>query len=277
MKIITEPKVILLTQQQVIPIGLGDLLEDVDAKGWRSDAPTDADLIPEVAGRLCYLSYKKPRPGGSKAYLEHIKETANGSVLEHTQFGFLFCGVSRSLTHELVRHRAGFAYSMLSQRYVDESTAEYVIPPAIQKDTVAKQLWENAVKSSHKAYCILVDALLDLATKKRWPDLVSYERTEEFNKLPAEEKTAIRKEVRQAARSVLPNATETKIMVTGNARAWRHFLEMRCSRHADVEIRKLAYKVWLILKQKAVNLFSDYTEVQLEDGTFELTTPYRKV
>ncbi len=92
-----------------------------------------------------------------------------------------------------------------------------------------------------------------------------------------EVKTLRRKLARQAARSVLPNATETKVFVTANARALRHFIEMRASRFAETEIRKLAVQVLKILQQQAPNLFGDYQLVPLEDGTFEAVTQYRKV
>jgi thymidylate synthase (FAD) len=91
------------------------------------------------------------------------------------------------------------------------------------------------------------------------------------------DRTLRRKLARQAARSVLPNATETKIFVTGNARALRHFIEMRASRHAEVEIRKLAVKVLQILQQEAPHIFGDYQLIPLPDGTVEAVTPHRKV
>jgi thymidylate synthase (FAD) len=82
---------------------------------------------------------------------------------------------------------------------------------------------------------------------------------------------------RQAARSVLPNATETKIFATANGRALRHFIEMRASRHAETEIRKLAVQILRILQQSAPNLFGDYELLPLPDGTFEAITKYHKV
>ena len=91
------------------------------------------------------------------------------------------------------------------------------------------------------------------------------------------DKTLRRKLARQAARSVLPNATETKIFVSANARALRHFIEMRASRHAEVEIRKLAVKVLQIMQAEAPNLFGDYQLVPLPDGTLEAVTAHRKV
>jgi thymidylate synthase (FAD) len=91
------------------------------------------------------------------------------------------------------------------------------------------------------------------------------------------DRTQRRKMARQAARSVLPNATETKIFVTGNARALRHFIEMRGSRHAEVEIRKLAVKVLQIMQQEAPHIFGDYELIPLPDGTLEAGTSHRKV
>jgi thymidylate synthase (FAD) len=94
---------------------------------------------------------------------------------------------------------------------------------------------------------------------------------------PNSDRTTRRKTARQAARSVLPNATETKIFVTANARALRHFLEQRGSAFAEPEIRKLACKFLDILQKDAPNLFADYEKKPLPDGTFELVTPYKKV
>ena len=179
-------------------------------------------------------------------------------MLEHALWNFLFTGISRSLTHELIRHRAGWGYSQLSQRYVDESIAEYVEPDCIAGDAELHQMWLDTVAQSHQAYMKLTEGLLRVF--KDEPD-----------------RTLRRKLARQAARSVLPNATETKIFVTANARALRHFIELRGSRHAEVEIRKLAVQVLRLMQQEAPNLFSDYELVPLPDGTFEATTLHRKV
>jgi len=204
------------------------------------------------------MSFARPRPGGNEAYLHNILKVGHGSVLEHAVWSFLFVGVSRTLTHELIRHRAGWAYSQLSQRYVDESVAEYVEPQEIAADPELHHIWLEAVAQSHRAYMMLAEKL-----------------QERFKDEP--DKTLRRKLARQAARSVLPNATETKICVTANARALRHFIEMRASRHAEVEIRKLAVKILQVMQQEAPHLFSDYQLVPLPDGTFEAVTEFRKV
>ena len=125
-------------------------------------------------------------------------------------------------------------------------------------DPELHQMWLDTVAQSHQAYMKLTEGLQRVY--KDEPD-----------------RTLRRKLARQAARSVLPNATETKIFVTANARALRHFIELRGSRHAEVEIRKLAVQVLRLMQKEAPNLFSDYELVPLPDGTFEATTAHRKV
>lgn len=257
MRVHHEPTVYLLGRQVVNDAELDRFLAD-HGVAWQTDTEIAGEELVEAAGRVCYMSFAKPRPGGNKAYIDHILEVGHGSVLEHAAWNFLFTGVSRSLTHELIRHRAGFGYSQLSQRYVDESIAEYVEPDCIAADPELHKLWLDAVAYSHQAYMKLTEKLQE--TFKNESD-----------------RTLRRKLARQAARSVLPNATETKIFVSANARALRHFIELRGSQHAETEIRKLAVAVLKIMQQEAPNLFSDYQLVPLADGTHEVTTPHRKV
>jgi thymidylate synthase (FAD) len=257
MRILREPAVYLVGRQTLSEAEIDRFLAD-HGVAWQTDTEVAGEYLTEIAGRVCYMSFAKPRPGGNKSYLGHILEVGHGSVLEHAVWNFIFTGISRSCTHELVRHRAGWAYSQLSQRYVDESVAEYVEPDAIAADPEMHALWLDAVSHAHQAYVKLVDRLAE--RYKDEPD-----------------RTQRRKLARQAARSVLPNATETKIFVSANARALRHFIEMRASRHAEVEIRKLAVQVLKIMQTEAPNLFSDYQLVALPDGTFEAATSHRKV
>jgi len=235
---------------------------------WDTDTDEPAEILTEIAGRLCYMSFANPRPGGNAAYLENLKLSGHGSVLEHAVWNFVITGVSRSLTHELVRHRVGVSYSQLSQRYVDESAAEYVEPDIISRDAELHALWTVAITSAHEAYVQLVDRLTEKLNDK---DFAS-----QFL-MPNATKADYRKTARQAARSVLPNATETKIFFTANARALRHFLELRGSRHAEPEIRKLANVLLTILEDDAPNVFGDYIRFLLPDGTHELSTLFRKI
>ncbi len=258
MKIISEPTVYLVGRQSVDDAEIERFLADHDVSHWSTDTEVAGQKLAEIAGRLCYMSFAKPRPGGNAAYLDRIMSVRHGSVLEHCVFNFIFTGVSRSFTHELVRHRAGFGYSQLSQRYVDESTADFIEPPIIAADPKLHELWHAAVEQASKAYVELVAGL-----ERRFENV--------------EDKTLRRKLARQAARSVLPNATETKIFVTANARALRHFIELRANEHAETEIRVVAAKCLEILKREAPNLFGDYEFVDLGDGSRAARTDNIKV
>lgn len=258
MKIIRRPAVYLVGRQTLDRAEIDRFLRDHDVSHWSTDTAIPAEVLPEIAGRLCYMSFAKPRPGGNSAYLGHIKEVGHGSVLEHAVFNLIITGVSRSFTHELVRHRAGFGYSQLSQRYVDESVAEYVEPDCIADDPELHEVWRAAVEHAQQAYVTLVEGL-----NRRFSGV--------------EDRTLRRKLARQAARSVLPNATETKIFVTANARALRHFIELRCNEHAETEIRIVAGAVLELLRREAPNLFDDYEISTLPDGTTTARTAHPKV
>lgn len=257
MRLISSPKVYVVGRQNVDSEAVSQFLSDNEIS-WESSSFVPAEVLTEAAGRLCYMSFEKPRPGGNKAYLDHIKDVGHGSVLEHAVWNLLITGVSRSLTHELVRHRAGMSYSQLSQRYVDESVAEYVIPDIVANDPDLFTLWTQSIDVLHEAYIQLVAGI-----ESRLPTAL--------------DSTTRRKMARQAARSVLPNATETKIFVTANARALRHFIELRGSRHAEPEIRKLAIAILDIMQVESPNIFGDYRKVALPDGTFEIVTDTPKV
>src|SRR5512145_1243737 len=139
----TEPKLTLLsrpsfTEPEHLPVG------------WIGES-TDGERLAEFAGRLCYMSQRNPANRTTRDYLENIKRQGHGSVLEHATYSLFLEGVSRSLTHELVRHRAGFAYSQLSQRYVDESKASFVVPPAIIGDERLEGEWRSQIERAQRA------------------------------------------------------------------------------------------------------------------------------
>jgi thymidylate synthase (FAD) len=256
--IIREPQVYLLGRQSIDEAELARFLADHGVDRWTTDTEEAGEKLVEVAGRTCYMSFSKPRPGGNAAYIGHILEVGHGSVLEHAVFNLLITGVSRSFTHELVRHRAGVGYSQLSQRFVDESDCEFVEPEAIATDPELHRIWLEAVTAAQQAYKALADGL-----------------TERFRSI--DDRTLRRKKAREAARSVLPNATETKIFVTANARALRHIIEMRGDAAAEAEIRKVALAMLRILQAESPNLFGDYTLIDLPEGGQAVSTPHRKV
>ncbi len=224
---------------------------------WMGEA-TGGERLAEFAGRVCYMSQKNPAHRTTAEYLENIKKQGHGSVLEHAVYVLLIEGISRSCSHELVRHRAGFGYSQLSQRYVDESEANFVMPPAIQGDAALEQEWEKHTEAAQAAYVAAVEGLI-----KR------YERVAD--------KIHRRKMAREAARSVLPNATETKIVVSGNARAWRTMLELRCGEGAEQEIRRMAVACLRVLQKEAAALFSDFEFYTGEDRAEAARVIYHKV
>jgi thymidylate synthase (FAD) len=256
LKIVRVPKV-QLVGWSIMDRGEIDRFLSDHGHSWETDTEVGGEQLSEAAGRLCYMSFGKGRKTNHE-YLDHILQVGHGSVLEHSVWNFIISNVSRSFTHELIRHRAGFGYSQLSQRYVDETDASFVEPDCIAEDAELHRIWTNAISSAQTAYCQLVEKLAEKYAE--YPD-----------------KTMRRKLARQAARSVLPNACETKIFVTANARALRHFIELRGTAEADVEIRAVAVALLRILCERAPNLFGDYTISRHTDGTEVISTPYRKV
>src|SRR5688572_31007369 len=118
---------------------------------WKGDS-SDGEKIAEYAGRLCYMSQHNPAGRTTTEYLRNILKQGHGSVFEHSTYVMLIEGISRSCSHELVRHRAGWGFSQLSQRYVDESHAAFVMPPAIMGDPEAEGQWTDQVRAAQAAY-----------------------------------------------------------------------------------------------------------------------------
>ena len=276
MKIITEPRVYLVGRPSLNLDGLSEFFEDEgvtffikdtlvagaigEGKGrrWDVDTQNPAEILCMTAGKICYDAYGK---GNSEIapYLKNIIESKHGSVLEHVTWNFIIAGVSRVFSHEHVRHRAGVAISQRSQRYVSESASGQVLLPMIEDNPEAKRVWEEALVQSQQAYDKLVLILAD--------DIREV----------LDDKTLLTKTVRSAARSVMPNSTETYIFWSANARALRHYIEMRASRYADIEIRRVALQILLIMTAEAPNVFGDYRIVDVGDGILEAQTDHVKV
>ncbi|GAA1475066.1 FAD-dependent thymidylate synthase [Corynebacterium felinum] len=222
---------------------------------WETDANSIEALV-EFAGRACYETFDKPNPrtASNGAYIRHIMEVGHLALLEHPCATLYIRGISRSATHELVRHRH-FSFSQLSQRFVHSGQSEVVVPALIREDEELYRLFMNAVDETRFAYNELVDAL--------------------EQKFDGEPNALLRKkQARQAARAILPNATESRIVVTGNFRSWRHFIGMRATEHADVEIRQLAVECLKLLRSQAPVVFGDFDIATLADGSQMATSPY---
>jgi thymidylate synthase (FAD) len=250
MDLIRAPRITLLARPQFLE-------PDHLRIAWKGKA-TDGERLAEFAGRLCYMSQANPAGRATAEYLDNIKKQGHGSVLEHSVYVLLIEGISRSCSHELVRHRAGFGYSQLSQRYVDESHAAFVVPPAMLGDEKLEAAWLAQVGEAQAAY---VRAVEDLMWRYEW----------------VADKVHRRKMAREAARSLLPNATETKIVVSANVRAWRTMLELRCGEGAEQEIRRMAVAILRLLVAEAPLLFSDFEVYRAPDRAEAARVAYHKV
>lgn len=225
-----------------------------------------AEKLCKLAGQTCYMSFSPGRTWNREAqkYIDNIIISGHGSVLEHSNFSFLIWGISRSITHELVRHRAGCAYSQVSQRYVSGKVLRFVERPEYQKDRKLHQLFEARIDRAYREYKEMSDYLYSAQEKG-------------YKILSAEMKTDLRKKVQQVARSLLPNETEAPIVFTANTRALRHIINMRASEHAEVEIRRLFFEIYKIMRKEAPIIFKDFVVVHLPDGTNCVKTKYPKV
>ena len=217
---------------------------------------SESEALVEFAGRACYESFDKPNPrtASNQAYLHHILEVGHDALLEHATATLYIRGLSRSATHELVRHRH-FSFSQLSQRFVHSEEAEVVLPKLIAEDEQLTRLTLQAADDARFVYEELLDAL--------------------ESKLEQEPNALLRKkQARQAARAVLPNLTESRIVVTGNYRAWRHFIGARATEQADTEMRQLAVACLKLLRKQSPVLFDDFNITTLADGTEMASSPY---
>lgn len=217
-----------------------------DYKLQPGDAATQMDLLPEFAGRMCYQSWNRPNPktANNQGYIENILNQGHFSVLEHATVSFYVEGVSRALLTELERHRF-LSFSVISQRYVRAGWDDKVVPPAIEEYADQPVLDDEAegtlIDEFDQAWSLAVFHYKRIAN------------TLEAQGLP-------KKKALEAARSVLPNSTEVKMVVTGNLRAWRDVLGKRYHEAADAEIRQFAKQVLVELRYLAPNSVQDIPE-----------------
>lgn len=198
---------------------------------------TNAEEIIYSSARQCYsekdafeifIKSKNIKKEKIEKFIKEIVQSGHESVLEHVKFTFAISGVSRALTHQLVRHRIA-SYSQQSQRYVNMENFNYIIPPSIKSDRVLLEIYQNVLEEIRKGYKKIV---------------------ERFKELGIEGEMA-----NQDARYILPNAVETKIVVTMNCRELLNFFKVRCCSRSQWEIRELAYKMLEICKNKLPSVF----------------------
>lgn len=255
MKFLDRPKLYLISKPDIDREAIKAFLFDY---GFPSRFATDhehsAEQLSATASRTCYQSFDSGR--SPDEHLKHLVEVGHGSVFTHANFSLLVTGISRSLSHELIRHHVGTGVSQLSQRFVDDpEELNFVIPPALLP------YWHG---DSEAMVRFIEGRKVDVEAYKYWL---------EFYK----SKGLSKKQAAEAARAVLPNCVETRLVFSGNIRAWRNIWEQRCSEHADAEIRRFACKSYELIYPYCPTICDDYTRVKLEDGTFSLETPHRKI
>ena len=259
---IVTPKVTLLAHTTLANTPEGSTAAE-EWMGLDLDA-TDAENLIEFAGRACYQSFSKPNPKTAKNadYLARtLFEQAHWSIAEHATATLYVTGVSRALTHELIRHRH-LSYSQLSQRFVNEEDANIVIPPAIREASGGiVYLQEGTYPNIEDSPSMAVEW---------WSQDAFYHYSKLVEHLQYEDGLS-RKQAREAARSVLPNATETRIVVTGNHRAWTEVILRRIAPDADAEIQEFSRLALEALRPTAPTIYAKVDEIIA--GQKDLTTP----
>jgi thymidylate synthase (FAD) len=259
----TTPAVFLIARPSIDLEGMRGYLKDVGGESWlkrrlseADGSPNGGELIVEFGGRACYRSWE---PGlnpnvrkvrtDQREYFANILRSAHGSVLEHANYSFAIRNCSRIFTHELVRHRAGSAFSQESLRYVRLTDIGFRVPPALEP--VREQV------------------------------LSIVEQLEEFQLSAASELGIdgegvpfhVKKEVTSALRRLAPSGLSTDIIWTANARTLRHVVEMRTAPGAEEELRLVFDKIARVMQTEAPGLFQDFA--RLDDGSW--VPEHRKV
>ncbi len=265
MKFIKKPRVYLVAKTQLVHEGLAGYLNDIGRPDWEAEpGVSDAENLVEAAGRMCYRSWQPYDPEkpeatnpnvsqvrqGNDRYLANVLKSGHGSVLEHASMTFICRHVSRVFTHELVRHRAGMAYSQESLRYVRLDDLSFWLPEAARNNPEAKEKFET-----------VLDFLE--STQKELADIFGIRDSTDFTK---------KKHLTSMFRRLAPIGLGTSIMVTGNLRAWRHIIGMRTSPAAEEEIRIVTGQIAEICKQEYPNIFQDM-QFEPDSGTWKFTHP----
>lgn len=242
------PRLYVLSRPSLDLEELSRSLADESIQWERTSGATDSENVIEFAGRVCYMSFgDKQSPKSNREYIDNLIVQGHESVLEHASWTFLLTGVSRAFTLQMVRHRVGFSFSQLSQQYHDESTATFVIPEEVKANPAVMELWLGLVEELRRGYRSILKDL------------------EKSNVSQHSAREALRS-VRSAARSILPNATETKVVFSANGRSLRHFLRTRGAIPGDLEMRRVSALIYSRLQHEAPALLSDFEMSAHEDG-----------
>lgn len=210
----------------------------------------DPEIVVAASAKLCYAQVGASEimddlnDENAAKFLDKLMNFGHYSPLEHVSFTFAIDGVSRVLTHQLVRHRIA-SYSQQSQRYVKLDQFDYVVPPSIEANPEASALFGEAMAADQRVYGQLVEIL-----EKQY-----LEENQKTGMSATQAKSAAEKSAIEDARFVFPNACETKIVATMNARSLVNFFNHRCCNRAQWEIRNLADEMLKCVKGVAQTLF----------------------
>jgi thymidylate synthase (FAD) len=259
----TTPSIHLIARPGIDLEAMRRYLEEVGGQSWLDRRLAEADGVPnsgqllvEFCGRACYRSWE---PGLNpnvtkvreepKAYFENILKSAHGSVLEHANYSFALHNVSRVATHEIVRHRAGCAYSQESLRYVRLVDIGFRVPPALEP------LRQQCIELVERLEEFQVEAAKTLGLDEQG--------------IPFQ----VKKEVTSALRRLAPMGLSTDLIMTMNLRTLRHVVEMRTAPGAEEEMRLIFGRIGEIMVEEASGVFQDFHPA--EDGSW--VPGYRKV
>ncbi len=210
----------------------------------------EPEKIAATAAKLCYSSSgisgisEGLTPDKTSQFIDMLVSIGHESVMEHVSFTFGIEGISRACSHQLVRHRIA-SYSQKSQRYVNENGFDFITPPAVDSIPEAKEIFDNTIAMITQSY-------------EKLADILTQHHAQEFAAQGLDEKTALSKAKKLAyedARFLLPNACETKIVVTMNVRSLFNFFRHRCCNRAQWEIREVALQMLKLCLQTAPNIF----------------------
>ncbi|CAN5863786.1 FAD-dependent thymidylate synthase [soil metagenome] len=238
MRIITKPTVTLVSRPAYTPHPVYELPYHA----------IEGEQIIAMAGKVCYDSYGVDGNAVDR-HATSLVDSGHHSVLEHVHVGVFIEGVSRGCSHEIVRHRM-FNYSQRSTRYTAEGDAAIVLDP----------FYADLKARGFEACSEVEKTLLESFLNQCFRAIEAYTAQVSLLEVLAPDGLAgrnLRKWCRGKARQLLPHAIETRMVMTGNLRAWRHFLVMRSSRHAEAEIRRLAEQVYNVVTPIAPNAFAD--------------------
>lgn len=261
-----EPKVILLAETKINEDGLSEFLNFLGVPAWASSALSDAEELCEIAGKLCYMSFstdlnKNLTKVGTRSNEEYLQEgiiaTKHGSVLEHPTVSLALMNVSRVVTHELIRHRAGAAYSQVSGRYVRTDAIDFYLPDHIKANKAARDVFVKAVTA-------MEDNVAELA------------RIYDVDNMRTKEGFTLKKILTSAFRRLVGNGQANHIICSYNHRALRHLIELRTDGHAEEEIRKTFAQVFLTMRSCYPAIYKD-AMVELVADIPQVTFKHSKV